>query len=71
MLDITFLRVLLPFNRKQKVECHFLADFMNSITGMVRQVSIPLQLDGKIQTALRRMQVYTGKTGVQQHVRTV
>lgn len=52
MLDIPILRVLLPCNSKQKVECHSLADFMNSITGMGRQVSVPLQFDTDIADSL-------------------
>ena len=52
MLDIPIPRVLLPFNTKQRVECHSPADFMNSITGMVRQVSTPLQFDTVIADSL-------------------
>ena len=68
MLDIPILRVLLPFNTKQRVECHCLADFMNSITGMGRQVSVPLQFDTDIADSL---EAYTGKIGIQQPVLTV
>lgn len=52
MSDIPILRVLLPFNTKQRVECHSLADFMNSITGMRRQVSVPLQFDTDVAYSL-------------------
>lgn len=45
MLNITILRVPLPFNTKQRVECHSLADSTNSVTGIVRRVAIPLQFD--------------------------
>lgn len=52
MFSIPILRVLLPFSIKQRLECHSLADFMNSITVVVRQVSICFQLDTDIAKSL-------------------
>lgn len=52
MFGIPILRVLLPFSEKQRVECHSLAHFMNSITVNVRQMSICFQLDTDIADSL-------------------
>lgn len=52
MLGTPILRVLLPFSKKQRVECHSLADFMNGITVNVRQVYISFQFDTDVADSL-------------------